>query len=537
MVEEKSLVIYFAPNYLRKALVNFNPESETPLELQEESFLELYSSNSMYSQPSKPFSKREQCNIVDTMRKWIKEIEKDNQNLSSKEQIKVEFITHPLIDSIEGTKFILDSLQAQLGIEVEKFSSKESSRQSFLGIKSNLPNFRPTAKICHVNVCKEHIDLVFGDIHKLDQIIQINFGTQQIAELIASLRKKHDQESLTLFVKANLYRYIEQVKFYGKPHLITFDENTASLISQALSKDLKTQRVNADWIQQLSYKVIDSESQYLNSKADWVSSDALDYVSAHIILVGFLLEGLGTSTCSLDSDSRIKGYILDKQIQNGTFEEENSNHKYDWRRSAHEKLIHLNPKDFSRATQLGILIDKIFDSTQGWLHLWDARTKKILWLSAFFSGSLSQMEPELALKVIKDVEGINLFDCKLITCTVAISCTTNLFGQSKYLDLLPPEHRSVVRKLASIVQIVKALDVTGRSAVQDVKLIAKPKSPDTVILQVTPRLNSSPELIQLNILKKTFENQFDQKLEVEISGLTDEPEEQQSEETDELISN
>lgn len=535
MAEQKWLTIYFAPNYLRKALVVYNPMLENMMELTDECFVELYSSDSMYSQPTKPFSKREQCHISDTIRAWVKDIEKQNRDLSERDQIKIELITHPLIESIEGSSSVLSNLKSHLGLESEECTSIESSRQSFLGAKSNLSNLRQNAKICHINVSKDHVDLVLGDINKLDQSIQINFGAQQIAESISALRRNYDHESLALFVKSNLYKYVEQVRFYGKPQIITFDENTARLLSQALSKDLKTQRVNADWIQQLCYKIIDSESQYLNSKFDWIGSDSIDYVSAHIILIGFLLEGLGTSICSLDTESRIRGLVIDKQVEDGQLEGLFASHKYDWKKSAQDKLIHLNPKDFSRATQLANLADKIYSSTYGWLHLWEEKYKKILWLSAFFSGTLSNIEPELAQKIIHQLQGISLMDSKLVSCTIAISCTTNLSGQSKYLDLLPAEHRSTVRKMASIIQIVKALDITGRSAVQDVKLEAKPKSPDKLILRVFPRLNSSPELIQLNILKKTFENQFEQKVEVEVAGIPTEPAENPSEVEAEMV--
>lgn len=541
MHPKKCLVIYFAPNYLRRCLLVHSNSPDNAVNLEEDEIVELYANDSMYSSPTKPFSKREQFQILDRLRDWLKDIEKKNKSdsagdgqiklhtlaqdknldvgLKPDEKVEVKLLAANNLQSIEGVSSILESLKAQFGIEPIYFSSHEAARQAFIGAKPNLVNYRQNSRLVHLSLEKDKTILVLGDFYRQDKSIQIDFGIQQVAETIATLRKSNQLDSLILFVKANLYRFIEKARFFGKPQLVTFDDHSARLLTQSLSVDQRAQRVNAEWIQQLCSKVIDSDFQYLNSSTSWVSTESLDYTSAHLILLSFLLEGLGANVCSLDKDCRLRGYVLDQLIEdNHELAEQYIAHQNDWKRSAQETLIRLNPLDFSRASQIALLANKIFSSTHGWLHLWSPHDYKILWLSALFSGTLSKQSLDVSSHILSELEGINRLDCQIIASTIGLSCTSNLSLQSKYLDTLPAENRGNVRKMASVIQLAKALDVTGRSAVQDLKVEAKPKSPDKAILKIFPRLNANPELIQVEVLKRSFENQFEQKLELEIAS-------------------
>jgi len=514
--EKRWLIIYFAPNYLRCSLLSQRAQLGHNIHFDSNERFNLYGNDSMFSSPSKPFSKRDQFQIIDKIRDWLKEKTNNTLNDSS---VQVRLLLSSNLQGVDGAKAVLEALKAQFGLEAEEVSPAEAARQSFIGAKPNLVNYRQNSRLVHMSIKRDKTILVLGDLYKQDKSIQIEFGIQQVADSIATLRKTHQMDSLVLFVKANLYRFVEKARFFGKPQLVTFDEQTASLLSRALSVNQQMHRVNAEWVQQLCSKLIDSDFQYLNSGSSWISADALDYVSAHLILSSFLLEGLGATVCSLDKDCRVRGYVLDQMIQSdGDLLEQYLAHRLDWKRSAQDLLIRFNPLEFSRASQMALLASKIFSSTANWLHLWTAREHKILWISAFFSSTFAHQSLELAIKTLSELEGVSLLECRLIASTIALSFANNLSVQSKYLEALPPELRVNAKKMASVLQLARALDVTGRSAVQDLRIEAKPKAPDRSILKVYPRLNAVPELIQVEVLKRSFENQFEQKLEVELAS-------------------
>jgi hypothetical protein len=515
MLEEKWLLIYLAPSYIRKAVLTYNSLAETVLDQTDDLFVEIYPPEQSFGS-QKPFNKREQFYIIDTIRDWIKELQRQNRDLSHEEKVKIQLLVPPTFKEIEGANIVLQTLKAQLGIEPTIFSEAEETRQSFMGFKKNLMGYRANSRLLQLNLCQDKAVLVFGDLYRQDKIIQIDLGIGQIREFISSLRKTGQMDSLTLFVKANLYRFIEQARFLGKPQLACFDEHTSRLIAKSLGQ-IKTQRVGVECIGQLCSKIIDSDFQYLNNFS-WIGTESLDYASAHLIYASFLLEGLGVTSCTLDTESRLKGFIIDKLIDQGELHDQFSGHRYDWRKSAQEALIRLAPLELGRSSQLALLTCKIFDSSHGWLHSWTEKEKKVLWLSAFFSAYLSQVPLDAGFETILSLQGISHRDCYLTACVIGLAALNNLTGQSKYLDSLPIELRTVARKMASIVQMAKALDVTGRSAVQNVKLEAKPRAPERAILKVFPRLNPAPEIIQVNILKRSFENQFEQKVEIEVAN-------------------
>ena len=122
----------------------------------------------------------------------------------------------------------------------------------------------------------------------------------------------------------------------------------------------------------------------------------------------------------------------------------------------------------------------------------------------------------MAFEILQEVQGFNYSDYQIIASVIGLSSIRNLSGQSKYLDLLPPSERSKARKMASLIQLAKALNITGRSAISDISFENKFNNKGKALLKIWPRLNAEPELIQLNILKKSFENQFEKKLETEV---------------------
>jgi exopolyphosphatase/guanosine-5'-triphosphate,3'-diphosphate pyrophosphatase len=518
MSEQRWLLIHLTPKALSKTQVNFNDLAECILDYNEEECVEFYSVDCQFGSPNKPFSKKDQYTILDKIRDWTKQLEKQNKNLTPEEQIKIQLLTPFGFDQIEGAKAILESLKSQLGLESEIFHPMEEARQSFLGFKQGLSGYRLNSRLLYVLPEKNKTYLVFGDLHHQDKIIEVDLGIQSVAESIISLRKANQLDSLALFIKANLYRFIEQARLFGRPQLVCFDETTAKLLSKAFAFNLKTQRAGVDCIQQLCNKIIDSDFQYLNN-TPWVNSESLDYTSAHLILLSFLLEGLGAINCNLDTESRLKGYTIDKLLEERKLQDQFSGHKYDWRKSAHELLMQVNPINFSRSSQLALLTSKLYDSSQGWLHAWTEKDNKVLWLSGFFYSYLSQMPSETALEIIfNNIQGISLAESKLIVYTIGLASLNDFLGQSQFLDPLSPDQRIVARRMASIIQLARALDVTGRSAVQDVRFEAKPKSSDKLVLKVFPRLNAAPEMVQVGILKKAFENQFEYKLDLELAN-------------------
>ncbi len=520
--EKKWLLIYLAPNYVRKALIKFNsgsPDTENIFSFEAEEWIDLYSADNLFACPNKPISKREQLEIIYKIRDWVKDFEKQNSILSSPNQENQTIILAPQeIQLIDGISQIISQLNAQLGLQIEFINSLEYSRQSFMGAKLSLSNYRNNSRLAHINLQQNEILIVLGDLFKQEKIIRIEFGIEEIADVINVLRKQGDFSSLSLFVKAKLYRFIEQIRLFGKPQLITFDENTSRLISKGLIRDDKAQRINADWIRQLAHKITDSNFQYLINSVDWVNSESLDYVSAHFILLSYLLEALDTNICCLDNDHKLKGFLINNLVEDGELQELFAGHKNDWKKSAYEVLIHLNSTEFNNSTQLANLCNKAFESGFNWLHKWLERDKKILWISAFFNNYLAKFSPDVALEILQEVQGFNYADYQMAVSIIGLSSSRNLTGQSKYLDLLPPEQRSKARKMASIIQLAKALNITGRSAIYDISLENQFNNKGKVILKIWPRLNVEPELIQLGVLKKSFENQFEKKLETEVKN-------------------
>ena len=519
--ERKWLLIYLAPNYLRKALIQFNSAiNESPeniFSFEAEEWIDLYSTDNLFACPDKPISKRDQLEIIYKIREWVKDFEKQNSILSSANQENTIIILAPQeIQLIEGISQILAQLKAQLGLQIQFINSLECARQSFMGAKLNLSNYRNNSRLVHIDLKQNEILIVFGDLFKQEQIIRIEFGVQEIADLINILRKQGNFSALPLFIKAKLYCFIEQIRLLSKPQLITFDENTSRLLAKGLTRDEQSQRINSDWIRQLAHKITDSNFQYLINSVDWVNSESLDYVSAHFILLSYLLEALDTNICCLDKDPKLKGFLIDNLLENGELEELFGGHKNDWKKSAFEVLIRLSSSEFNNSMQLANLCNKAFESSFNWLHKWNERDKKILWISAFFNNYLAKLSSEVAFEILQEVQGFNYSDYQIIASVIGLSSIRNLSGQSKYLDLLPPSERSKARKMASLIQLAKALNITGRSAISDISFENKFNNKGKALLKIWPRLNAEPELIQLNILKKSFENQFEKKLETEV---------------------
>ncbi|MDX1921160.1 MAG: hypothetical protein SFU25_10565 [Candidatus Caenarcaniphilales bacterium] len=521
MAEQKRQVIFFTPNYLHKAEINSNSNADPIVTLENESFVCLSSQDSLYSAPPKSFSKKEQFLIIDSIKAWVKDFHQHNEKSQTKteEKFSSNIVFDQLLENIEGINFIKDSIKSQLHIEPESFSALEHARQAFLGSKVEMGNFRSNSKIAHIQCHQNQTIVALGDFNKREKIITIDFGIQQISETINSLRKTNQSDSLILFVKANLYRYIELAKYFGKPQLVTFDETSSRLLSQALSEDLKTHRINAEWIQQLCYKIIDTDSQYLNRKSNWINTETLDYTSARIVLLGFLLEGLGANVCHLDNSVRLKGYALNKMIQigdsNGRFQE----HVDDWKQSAYEMLISLNPQDFSRSLQMATLADKLFRSGRTYFHLWTEKERKILWLSAFFDSSLSKYSTQMGVSLLEKLEAVDELECQMIMSIISISNSNNLSLHSRSLEIIPANLRTNTRKLATVVQLARALDVTGRSSVGELYFKTDSSNSEKLLLKISSRLNCGPELIQVNVVKKSFENLFELQLDVELESI------------------
>jgi hypothetical protein len=540
-LENKQLIL-FSSSSLQRVLVTFHPNSEAILSIKNEDFFSLTSLEKMFGQGTKAFSKKEQFQILDIIKKWLKPNAKsqsqneslaqnykfeDNSNSpfnsSSSEQkfddstasLSTDLLISPDLAGADGLDYILDSLRRFYKLEIKEHSFSEVTRQGFLGSKLDMGNFPVNSKIAHIHCSANKTLIALGDFHSLEKVVSVDFGIDQIVETINELRRANHKDSLVLFVKSNLYRFIELTKSFGKPHLVTFDDLSTDLLSRSLTEDLRTHRINAEWIQQLCYKILDSDSQYLNRKNYWVSSEAIDYASARIVLIGFLLEGLGANVCHLDSNLLPKGYSLDNMIQSGYVNSRLHPHHKDWKKSCYELLISMNPQEFSTSLHKANLAERLLRSSKDLLHNWTDNERKVLWISTFLDSSFGNFSTELSVSLLQQLLGVDKQDCELIACAIAISANQNLSVQSKFLDTLEATVRTKARKLSSMIMLARSLDVTGRLAIADVTFKQVENEREQFVLKLTPRLNPAPELIQSNIVKKNLERIFEINLLIE----------------------
>ena len=545
MSEKQWTIIYLTPNYLEKKLVTYRfDDPNEQLQVIGQETVTFVRQNDIFGYPQKAYSTRTQCLIEDTIKNWFRQIQTENTYLPLQNRLQVRLLLHHDVLKIQGLSGVIKKIKDYTGQDFLQFNPLEHARQSFIGSKLNLGNIQPETPLCNINLHQSEITIVTGDLYRQEEIIQLDYGIVWIAETISELLRKSDLEAIVMFTKANLYRHIDRIKLFSKPQIITFDDISSHLLRLALSVDDGSQRFQADLVKQLCYKICDSGFTYLENKKESFSMDSLLYASVQIILLGFIVEGLGASHCYLEQESRIKGLIWNElassqppqnhhdhlsgnaeydfmdsasQINLMNYLPEVGSHYSDWQASARKCLTNLSSQSYVQACQLVNLADKFFDRSHGFMHMWTGAERKLLWLSAFFSLGLSQLPFEAALAILKQLYGIDYQEAQQVACIVFVAQANNLSDKSRYLDYLPAESRQLARKLASIVQLIKALDVTGRAAVDDIRLEAKPKVANQVVLKVVPRLNPEPELIQVNILKKQFENHFDHKLDVEVA--------------------
>ncbi|MDX1918464.1 MAG: hypothetical protein SFT81_04925 [Candidatus Caenarcaniphilales bacterium] len=497
--------IYLSSYFLRHGVFTFNPEEEDFFSFEEKGQAEIRP----LGMSQKVMSKREQYLINDTVRNWVK-----NRPLET--EGKSQLVIPESVIRTEGMDYVISLLSSHTGIEPKVFSFEEENRQSFLGFKQLLNNNRPNARLLYLNMVDLETGLVIGDALRLEKILNIDLGIQQVSEAIYSLRKSKQIDSMSLFIKANLFRFIEQARLYSKPQLIGLSENISRLLVKVLGHNPSINRISTDSVHQLAQRIVESDFQYLSQNC-FVEPEALEYASATLILLGYLLEGLGGQTCILSHNAHLYGYFLNELMSEGVQLNPYYEHYFDWRTSSRELLLRLSPEDLSRSFQLSNIGEKLFVTMRGKLHEWGETEKRILWLSCFFCIPLYDTPPEVSGEILSRVYGINKREVGLIICIINLSSMNGLTGQSRFLESVDPADRGLARKLASLVQISKGLDITGRSAISSVSIEGSPH--EKMVLKVFSRLDPSPELIQVQILKKNLESQFDQRIELVVDKV------------------
>ncbi len=499
----KWLLLVLTPNTIRKSQIELDEEANS-IEFKEDSIKEYR----LLGAAQKPLSKREQFELLDLIKEWLK-------GLESKTEINL--LANNAFRSIEGSEHILRLIEEHCALKAEEFNLKEESRQAFLGMKYDLYALKSISRLLYISVQPRQICLISGDSLRYERILVHPIGVQDITDGIQILRKNGQLSSLSLFVKSSIYRLIETAKFFGKPQFVSFDDHSSRLLSSSINSDFRSPKLETEVVNELVSKILASDFQHL-TYIPWMSFESLDFISAHILTLAYILEGLGVHSLLLDNDFSLKGYVIDKMLSEGRSIEGCLDHQNDWKKSAQDILMRLYPNEFSRSAQLASLFSKLFDSSKGWLHDWAEKERRLGWLSAFFSSVFGQYNFETGCEMLAHVEAIGRGESQQVMTIIALASLPSLAGQSRFLELLPPQSRPLVRKLAALVQLTKALDVTGRAAVHNVKLEHNPDNPTRTVLSIVPRLNLAPELTQVDIVKRQFENQFERKLFVQQQG-------------------
>ncbi len=498
------LSIYLTPSQIYKLIYNFNQE-ENNINFKDASLLEFRS----FSTISKALSKREQCEILDLIRKWIK-------NFHSIQNCKI--IISEEFKEIEGWNFIAESLKSQFNLEIKEFTIEEECRQSFLGFKYDLiinKEDNPRS-ILQLNIKNNETTIIIGDLQTIHKVSTLNFSTKNIIKFIEHLKKTHEASILHLFLKSNILNLIENDYLINNKTLLILDENTSYLLTKIFNLTISPQRINSDIIVELAEKIVDSNFEYFQ-RAQYMDSESLIPASAQIILLSTFIENFNIRECFISFENRLKGFVINENIEK--LQGEYFGHIYDWQRSAKEVLFRNNPSLFLHSLKSAELSSKIFDSLKDQLHFWGEKEKKLLWIACFFQSYCFKLNLEARIEILKKIHSLSSSDCQLIANIISLAEDCDLISQSKYLSRISADSRNFAKQISSLIQIANALDISKRSAVKDLNFSINQH--EKIILKLFSREKISPELIQLNFVKKNFENAFEYKLEIEIENLNE----------------
>ena len=160
------------------------------------------------------------------------------------------------------------------------------------------------------------------------------------------------------------------------------------------------------------------------------------------------------------------------------------------------------------------------------MHNWDSLRKKYLWLSCFFLESIFQVFPKITKEIITEsLEEVSETEAEIIYAIILLVELENFASRVEILRTLPLESRDFVSKASYLIEMARAFNTTGRSAVEDLKVESVDKGlqgnrkEEEMILRVFTRLDLSPELVQVGLLKSTLESQFKQKIKIELESV------------------
>ena len=517
MKSRKSLLINLTPS----CVYRFVHGGEIPLSgksgfvnFEEASFIEIRS----FGDYTKPFSKREECEISDISREWISDF------LLREDLGEVKVIVSSDFTEIVGSENLINSLLSYSRCKVERFSLKEETRQCLLGLRNYSGTLSELGqKMAFLSFKKSKSCLVIADEHLILDSEQMNFGIQDEAEVIASLFPLDASERQVLeaadVIKGKLPEFLKYKFSSGSVPLLCLDENLSRLLIKVLRRNIVTQKLPIALLSEFVGQLFRSGMRYL-SEFESVSSSNAAYVASIFISLHEICKEFGVENLLLSPDTRAKGFVLNEFIEKGELRNEFPGHLNDWKRSAREVLLRWDPANLVPAMQTAELSSKLISATEELLPMFSANDIKLLWLCSFLYSSLHKVNSSLAIDLVSEIYGLNFEEVRFIVFTIFCAATENISERSQHLDALSPAMRVVNRKLFPLIQMANSLNISGNSPIQDVKFSGKPNSND-LLMRIAPRFGKSLnlELAQLNRVKRNLESSFQQKLDIEVSKI------------------
>jgi|GEM_PF-6650354 len=478
---------------------------------------------------TKVLSKKEEFKIISL----IKQLERDSKTESENFVRKIILLESDFLVFSNYQEFI-GTLKRNFDFEIEIFSSLEQSRQSFCGLQNILSDYSSSgqAKALFISIESEKTIVTIGTLSAREQSVTLGIGKKQVIRYITHLVKENKVAYLPTFIKAGLQKFVQEIRVIGKPSLVCFDEESINLLekifcgsdqtSQNNKPTQKTKRLDTDSIYQFCNRLISSnfrpnkDTSLSSSNSESINSNEELYRnSSHLVLIGFLLQLLEIKTCLLNKQARTTGYLKTALEKNKNLPLEDF-YQTDWFFSAQELALKFAPERTSQASQNAILACKIFGSATGILHNWGFLEKKYLWLSCFLFESVFQVFPKITKEIIfESLEDISQIESEIIYSIILLVDLDRLSSRVDILSKLPVKNREFVSKISYLIEMARAFNTTGRSAVKDLKIENPKNNNQEIVLKVTSRLDLSPELIQVGLLKSSFEAQF-KRIKIEL---------------------
>lgn len=441
----------------------------------------------------------------------------------------VAVATSAVREAPNGRDF-LRQVDKQLDLKVSLISGQEEARRIYLGVLSALELNQQSHVV--IDIGGGSTELVLGDGGEPRVLNSTKIGAVRLTSQFVTTDPIIDEEFhyLRAYIRGMLERPVEEIQTHLNPEeelRMVGTSGTIEAVAALHANQVYGSAPNPLNGYSMGFKGIQEIVDRLRKLSVKQRSDlpGMSDRRAEIILAGALIlkeamEMLGVETLTICDRALREGLIVDWMLTHGFISDQLRYHSSVRTRSVYKiaKKYHVNLNASDRMAEFAL---RLFDSTQGKLHQWEAEERELLWAAAILHNCGLYISHNAHHKhsyyLIRHSELFGYTETELEIIANLARYHRKSAPKKKhdnFRNLTSKKYRRVVSQLSALLRLAIALDRRQLGAIREVTCEFDDKNQILYLhLEPThPDDDCELEIWSLNYKKSVFEDEFGWKL-------------------------